>query len=229
MMRYRWYRVRLPSSLKKATQALAEREFVDDAPFGFSLIEDASSGRFRFWWKTQIAIARFDENGEPSFEHVASVNYIDFELFRAGKHLVLRVENPGRSCRDLLNAMEAVFGYGFYCKAITFERLHYPSFFKGFGPANLVGLKVVGALPSQGLLARVDLVSKEGMREREIPLLRGMKYKTEQAIFEIVFHGTRGQIAITSSGLIRTTGHLAPMLLDLVQRALPDLLESEEE
>lgn len=229
MMRYRWFRVSLPLRLEKVIQLLSDTPLVSDTPFGFSRIDDSQSGRLRFWWRTQVVVSHLDEYGEPSFEPIASVSFTDFEFLTLDKHLVLRVENPGRSCRDLLNALETVFGYGFYCKSITFEGAHYPSFFTGIGPANLVGLKVVGSLPNQGLLARVDLASKEGMLEEEIPLLQGMKYRTDQAIFEILFHGTRGKIAITSSGLIRTTGHLAPMLVDLVQQALPGLLERQEE
>lgn len=228
MMRYRWYLLRLPMSLEKATQELSEISFTNEAPFGFSRLGREKAGTFRFLWRTQVVVARLDNEGTPSFEPVASVNYTDFEIFISENSVILRVDNPGRSCRQLLNALEEVFGYGFFSDQITFEDIRYESILGDFSEARLIGLKVVGAVPNKGLLARIDLVSKEGMIEREISILQKLSYKSEQAVFEVVFHGIRGQVAIASSGLVRTTGQLAPMLVDLVQRALPKLIDTRK-
>ena len=53
-----------------------------------------------------------------------------------------------------------------------------------------------------------------------MPVLDGLKYKVEHAVFELVLGGLKGQIAFTANGTVKISGQVAPKLVSLVEEDL---------
>lgn len=227
--RYRWYSLKIPKAVTDIAQVILNRPLREDSQSGFSIADGEESSRFRFFWRTRVVVTLFDESGAPSYQQISSVEFTDFAIVKIRGRTYLRVENPGRSTRELLNALELALGFGFFCSPLTFEDVGSAAIFCQIDSVKLVGLKVVGAVVSEGLVARIELVAKQGMVEKDIQILEKIKYKVEQAAFEIIFRGIKGQIALSSNGLVRLTGHLSPKLLGLIEKSLPALSESAQE
>jgi hypothetical protein len=169
-------------------------------------------------------VTRFDDGGIPSYEEVASVNFTDFAIVTVGSALFLRVENPGRNMRDLLNALESIVGLGFTSKPLTFDKAKPTTIFKTVEVTKLVGLRVVGAVINDDLVARMEFASKQGMVIENMKLLDGLRYNVDSAVYELIYKGVRGQVAFASSGMVKISGQLAPKLVHLIERDLPKLM-----
>ena len=133
----------------------------------------------------------------------------------------LRIENPGRNVRDLLNALEALVGMGFTVRPIVFDKGQPSTVFRSVDASKLVGLKVVGAVLADDLVARMEFASKEGMVIEKMNVLNGLKYKVEHAVFELVLGGLKGQISFAANGTVKISGQVAPKLVSLVEKDLP--------
>ena len=115
----------------------------------------------------------------------------------------LRIENPSRNIRDLLNALESLVGLGFTIKPLTFDKAKPTTVFESVDVTKLVGLKVVGAVIDEDLVARMEFASKQGMIVESIESLDDLRYKVESSVFELIYDGVRGQLVLASSGLIK--------------------------
>jgi hypothetical protein len=225
LTRYRWYRIQLPRGDFELSSIIGDRPLTQDASFGFSRIEDAmGTSKFRFLWRTKVVVTRFDDDGSPSYQDVASVNFTDCAIVTIDAVTFLRVENPGRNIRDLLNALEALVGLGFTSKPLTFDRAKPTTIFENVEATKLVGLKVVGAVIDEDLVARMEFASKQGMIVENMTLLDGLRYHVDSAVFELIYEGVRGQVAFASSGVVKISGQLAPRLVHLIERDLPKLM-----
>lgn len=225
LTRYRWYRIQLPRDKFDLLSIIAGRPLTQDASFGFSRIEGAiGASKFRFLWRTKIVVTRFDDGGTPSYEEVDSVSFTDFAIVSVDGVTFLRIENPGRNIRDLLNALESIVGLGFTSKPLTFDKAKPTTVFESVEATKLVGLKVVGAVIGEDLVARMEFASKQGMIVENMKLLDGIRYNVDSAVFELIYEGVRGQVAFSSSGVVKVSGHLAPRLVHLIERDLPKLL-----
>jgi hypothetical protein len=171
-----------------------------------------------------VVVTRFDDKSTPSYEAVASVNFTDFTIITVDDVVFLRVKNPGRNIRDLLNALEFLVGLGFASKPITFEKAMPTTVFESVDVTKLVGLKVVGAVINEDLVARMEFVSKQGMIVENIKLLDSLRYNLDSAVFELIYEGVRGQVTFTSSGLVKISGQLALRLVHLIERDFPKLI-----
>lgn len=221
LSRYRWYKIQLPKTKIDLLQLITQQPLTQDGSFGFSVLENSISDvKYRFFWRTKVVITRFDEAGEPIYEQIESVNFTDFAIIPMDEVTLLRVENPTKSVRALLNALEFIIGFGFTCKPLTFERSRPTKIFESVDSAKLISLKVLGAVVDEDLVARMEFVSKQGMELGRIQLLHGLSYKIDYAVFELVSEGVRGQIAFASSGLVKISGQLSPKLLALVESDL---------
>ncbi|QQC65454.1 hypothetical protein I6I06_02020 [Paraburkholderia ginsengisoli] len=169
-------------------------------------------------------MTRLDDDGAPSYEEIASVSFKDFAIIDVDEATFLRVENPGRNLRDLLNALESLAGLGFRSKALTFEKAKPTTVFDSVESTKLVGLKVVGAVVDEDLVARMEFASKQGMIVENMKLLNDLRYSVDSAVFELVHEGVRGQVAFASSGIVKVSGQLAPRLVGLIERDLPKLM-----
>ncbi|WCM89942.1 hypothetical protein [Acidovorax sp. NCPPB 3576] len=165
-------------------------------------------------------MTKLDSEGLPTYEQIDSVSFTDFALVEIDDLTFLRVENPGRSVRDLLNALETLVGMGFTVKPVTFDKGQPTTVFSSVDTSKLVGLKVVGAVLADDLVARMEFVSKEGMAVESMTVLDGLKYRVEHAVFELVLGGLKGQIAFAANGTVKISGQVAPKLVSLVEKDL---------
>lgn len=225
LTKYRWYRVQVPGGTFDLRHMVASRPLTQDASFGFSRIDDAIDGaKFRFLWRTKIVATRFDDVGTPSYEEIASVCFTDFAICAVDGITFLRIENPGRNIRDLLNALESIVGLGFTSKPLLFDKAKPTTIFENVDAAKLVGLKVVNVVLDDDLVARMELISKRGMIVENMKLLEGRRYDVDSAVFDLVFEGVQGKVAFTSRGVVKISGKLAPRLVHLIERDLPKLM-----
>jgi len=225
LTRYRWYRIQLPNGTSELSSIITGRPLTQDTSFGFSLIEGSmGTSMYRFLWRTKVVVTLFDDDGNPSYEEVASIDYTDFAIITVDDTTFLRIENPRRNIRDLLNALESLIGLGFTSKPLTFEKIKPAVLFKSVDTTKLIGLKVVGAVVDEDLVARMEFASKQGMIIEDMRLLDGLNYNVASTVFELVYEGVRGQVAIASSGLVKVSGKLAPRLVHLIEKGLPKLM-----
>lgn len=193
--------------------------------YGFSRTESSTGTKLhRFFWRTKVIVTQFDDAGAPSYQEVASVNFTDFAIIEVDDKTFLRIENPGRNIRDLLNALEARVGLGFTSKLLTFEKAKPTTVFESIQSFKLIGLKVIGAVVEEDLVARMEFASKQGMLVEQMKLLDGLRYKLDSATYELVFEGIRGQLAFSASGVVKVSGQLAPKLVHLIEQDLAKLL-----
>lgn len=219
--RYRWFRIQLPARARDLAALVATRPFDSTSMYGFARVfGGSSSASYRFLWRTRVVVTKLDPEGLPTYEQVDSVSFTDFALVEIGDLSFLRVENPGRNVRDLLNALETLVGMGFTVKPVTFEKGQPATVFSSVDASKLVGLKVIGVVLADDLVARMDFVSKEGMVVENMTVLDGLKYKVEHAVFEIFLEGLKGQISFSANGTVKISGQVAPKLISLVEEDL---------
>lgn len=219
--RYRWFRIQLPARARDLAALVATRTFDTSATYGFARVAGAaSSASYRFLWRSRVVVTKLDPDGIPTYEQVDSVSFTDFALVEMGELTFLRVENPGRNVRDLLNALESLAGMGFTAKPVSFDKGQPTTVFSSVDASKLVGLKIVGAVLADDLVARMEFASKDGMVTENMTVLSGLKYKVEHAVFEVVLGGLRGQIAFAANGTVKISGQVAPKLVSLVEQDL---------
>jgi len=221
LTRYRWYRIQMPLGNNDLPKMISDNPLKQDASFGFSNIPDEfGNHKYRFLWRTKVAVTRFDDEGTPFYEEVASVNFTDFAIVLVEGTTFLRIENPGRNIGELMNSLESILGLGFTSKALTFEKTRPTTVFENVDSIKLVGLKVVGAVIDDDLVARIEFASKQGMIVENMKLLDDLRYKIDTSTYELVYEGIRGQLVLTSSGLAKIRGQLAPRLVYLIEQDL---------
>lgn len=225
LTRYRWYRIQLPLENLDLSSIIGNTPIMREATSGFLRIDCAlGTSKFRFLWRTKIVVTRLDDVGVPSYEEVASVNFTDFAIILVDDATFLRIENPGRNIRDLLNALESLVGLGFTSKPLVFDKAMPTTVFESVDATKLVGLKVVGAVIEEDLVARMEFASKQGMIAKNMKLLDGLRYNVDSSVFELIYKGVRGQVAFASNGMVKISGQLAPRLVHLIEQDLPKLM-----
>jgi hypothetical protein len=223
--RYRWYRIQFPRNDYDLSSIIASKPLSQNASFGFSHIEGTiGAPKFKFLWRTKVVVTRFDDEGVPSYEEVTSVNFTDFAIVPVDGSTFLRIENPSRNIRDLLNALESLAGLGFTSKPLTFDKTKPTTVFESVDVTKLVGFKVAGAVIDEDLVARMEFASKQGMIVENMKLLNGLCYKVESSVFELIYEGVRGHLVFASNGLVKVSGQLAPRLVHLIEQDLPKLM-----
>lgn len=223
-MRYRWYRIGFPNSMTNLSNILESRPLTQNTSFGFiSINDELDKDKFRFLWRTSIVVTHLDEVGEPIYDQVESVDFVDFVILKVDSISYLRIENPKRSNKELLNALEKTIGLGFTAKLIVFEKLEPKTLFQHLDLNKLIGLKITGAVIEKNLVASMEFSSKEGIEIDKIKLLEGRQHKIDLANFELVYNGLSGQVTFSSSGLVKITGKLAPKLIHLIEADLAKL------
>lgn len=222
MIRYRWFRIQLPESAWEIAAVIAKCPFYATSAYGFAQTsgEDGEDG-YRFFWRTRVVVTKLDAEGSPAYEEIDSVSFTNFAVVTLSNMTFLRIENPGRNIRDLLNALETLIGLGFTAKPIMFDKGWPSAVFSFVDSSKLVGLKVVGAVLADDLVARMEFASKEGLVIEKISVLAGLQYKIELAVFELILNGLRGQLAFSANGTVKISGQVAPKLLSLIEQDLP--------
>lgn len=167
-----------------------------------------------------MVITLMGDDGEPRYQEVATVNFTDFAVLNVDGEMFFRIENPGRSIRDLLNSLESLVGLGFTCKPVTFEKKKPVSVLESVEVAKLVGLKVTDAVLGKDLLARMEFSSKEGINPEKLAALEGVPHKTDSASYELIYGGVKGVLHFSSTGVVKVGGQLAPRLIHLIEQDL---------
>lgn len=227
-VKYRWYRIRLVRKEQDLGKLLARRPLAEGADFGFYRAESQKGEEsFRFVWRTTVTTTRVLDDGEAAVEQFQSFDVIGFSILSVGRLLLMRVENPNRNSRDLMNAIEGIAGFGFSCAAVTFEHARPVLLFDRIDESRLVGLKLAGAVIGEDLVARMEFVSRRGIDLEKMKILRGLQYKLDVAVFDCSFRGLKGQVSISSGGLVRLSGPLTPHLRELIQKELPNIVRAD--
>jgi hypothetical protein len=222
---YRWYRIQYPRENFEISSIIEGNPFTSKSNFGFAFIKDEFGNlKYRFLKRSKLTITVLDENGEPAYQDVLTVDVIDFSIFYIDSFVFLRVENPGRSIRALLNTLEKLIGLGFRCKAVTFEKIKPTEIFSNLDDTKLVGLKVTGILSGQNLKANLELTSNEGFVTDNIKILEGMRYSISSAVIDVLYEGLRGRVSLASTGLVKVTGKLTPKIIHIIEKSLPKSL-----
>ena len=219
-IRYRWFRIQLPVKTLDLTRLFSSHPFDAEYSYGFGITPD-NSASYRYLWRSRVVVTKVDEEGAPTYEQVESISFTDFSLIEISGLIFLRVENAGRSVRDLLNALETLTGMGFTAKPVLFDNDRPTTVFNSVDSAKLVGLKVIGAVVADDLVARMEFVSKEGMLVENMKILSSLKYKVDLAVYEVVLSGLKGQIAFAANGTVKISGQIAAKLISLVEQDLP--------
>ncbi|AYR27042.1 hypothetical protein RC54_18450 [Herbaspirillum rubrisubalbicans] len=169
-------------------------------------------------------MSTLDSEGSPTYQAIDSISFKDFSLFEREGTFFLRIENPGRNSRELFNALELLFGFGFSADAITFGRSKPTLIFGSVDSSKLIGLKVSGAVVGEEVVARMEFVSKYGIDVANVTALKGLRYNVDFASFDMLHQGVKGNIAIFANGVVKIAGQLSPLLLDLLEQELPALI-----
>lgn len=222
--KYRWYRIQLPSGTRDLSRVIAKHPLLPNTNQGFTKVEGSlGSPIYRFLWRSKVVITQFDDSGIPSYQEIDTVNYSDFAIVYVDGLTFLRVENPGRNIRELLNAIESLVGIGFTCKPLTFESAKPTRVFDHIKVIKLIGLKVSGAVLCEDLVARMEFASKQGISLDKLTVLEGIPHKIESACYELNYEGIKGQLAFALNGTVKVSGQLAPHLVHLIEQDLSKL------
>lgn len=225
MVRYRWYRIGMPKTVESLSDALLQRPFTQSDSFGFSrLNRDIEASPLRFYWKTKVVVTNFDEQGNASYSEILNINYNDFSLINIKNQLFMRVENPGRSIRELLNAIESIVGLGFSSESVLFRQFDPLKVFLDADSIKLIGLKVTDVVVSDDLISSMEFSSKQGINLNEVRVLDGLKYKVDTGVYELTYESARGQVSVSAGGLAKVSGQLASKLLHQLEANLPNYI-----
>lgn len=218
MNRYKWYRLGLSIKIKQFMKDLQKTEFTDAVSCGYIPLNKTANGQeFRFLWKSNITKTNFDKDGEPVIELIPTINYCDMHLFEHNGNNWLRLNNPPRSTKELMNSMEDIAGFGFYAESLQFPSNHLPTTLSNLNEAKLIGFKALGAVVENKAIFRIEGASKEGLALEEINFLKKLAYSIDSMTYEIVFERIRGQVCLSSTGLIKISGQLSPMILEFIE------------
>lgn len=228
LIRHRWYRIDLPPNYDLA-RTLSKMPLLESSRYGFYRVGGGDSERgFRFVWRTTIVATRYNALGEPEHEEYKSVCAMNLSLLYFGKKIFMRLDNPNRNVRGLMNALESASGFGFTCTPVTFESALPRLFLEQVDESRLLSIKVVASVAGEDLVSRMEFASKQGINLNRVRSLSGMTYRVESSVYHCVFRGVSGQIGITANGTVRLAGALTPRLLYYIQRELPLLSKSGE-
>jgi hypothetical protein len=229
-VRYRWFRVQMPRKDADLRSLLLRHPLREDSQFGFRLGDPTlNSEGFQFLWRSAVVVTRINDDFSPVYEQIASINLLTLATITINRMQFLRVENPGRNLRDLMNAMESVVGLGFSCRTVTFEGVRHDDFLrKGIDAARIVGLRIVGVADGD-VLVRMDFASKKGIDPKELRALKGVRYRVELAGLQCTYRVLKGLVSIATGGSVRFSGPLTPRLVSLFEKELPALVKVHDE
>ena len=219
MNRIRWFSIRLPQSIDSALKKIKGAPPFGGREFGFISVENDNSkiNSFRFLKKSLIKVPILSKNGTLKYQDVESVDGLLFEIFERDSSIWLKIEDPPRSVRDLLNGLENILGFGFSAQPFVFSLTQQSNALLRCDSHQLIGVRCIGHSVSNKFIARIDIASKEGLEPQKLSILKNIDFKIDQTTYEATYNMLRGQITFTSSGLVRTNGAASSFLIDCVE------------
>jgi len=215
--RYKWYQVRLPCSVAGFFTRLRAAGYDNASTSGFLTSEVESS--FRYIWPSTINAVRLDGEGNAEYQQVVTLNSQSVTVLNEHS-IIFRFENPSRSIREVLNALERVIGFGFACEQIAISDGLVQVALEKTTSKILNSLKVSGAIPKANSLARVELASKEGINTENFKLLGLGDFLIDAASYEVTYKGVKGQIGFSRSAACKISGPLTPFILSSIESVL---------
>jgi hypothetical protein len=226
-LRYKWYRLTLPFGVSNLVRELLNFPLTLESDCGFRPKQSDETGDcLRFAWRSTVSAVAFDEDGNPCTESVSTINFVDLKFFSRGEAVFLRVDNPGKSVKTLMNELGRIAGYGFSIQPIVFGDSTTPPFFDKFDQIRLVGLKLINVVFDRHVVGRVELASKEGIDLKAIWETTGKAYVVDTATYEVTARMIKGQLSFSKGGLVKVTDRLAPQFLDFFEGAIEKIAES---
>lgn len=221
MTRFKWYRIGLPCSYPQLLSRLKARRFTADSAWGFVPLSDPGEpSSHRFVWRSTVATFSLDSQGNSTRQVVDTVDSLVCRFFSAGETVWLRIDDPPRSPRDFLNALEAVSGFGFSAEPQSFSAKQQSQLLQRCDESRMVGLKLVGSSAEHRLVARIEIASKEGILPDQLGFLEELQYTVDHASYEVVQDRVKGQVTFTTSGAVRVSGALLPFIVAQLEALL---------
>lgn len=201
--RFKWYSVRLPCSVGDALQKLEKGRYEPTQRTGF--IVDAGERSFQFFWKTSIYATVIDPDGTSSSEEITSVCSQKIQIL-GEEHIFFRLEDPPRSSKELLNALDKIIGLGFSCEQVIVTDELIRNSIESFHSITLNTLKLSGAIHSIAAIARVEIASKEGIDQKSIDNFGLSQSLIEAGTYSVRYKGSSGQVGFTRTGMCKISG-----------------------
>ncbi|WP_212632104.1 hypothetical protein [Pseudomonas sp. KB-10] len=215
--RYKWYRVRLPCTISEFFARLRVAGYNSSSNTGFLCNEEELT--FRYMWPSIINAIRLDGEGNAEYQQVVTVNsQVVTVLGEQGA--IFRFENPSRSMREVMNALEGGVGFGFGCEQIIITDDLVQVALEKTTARTLNSLRVSGAISKVNALARVELASKDGIKVEHVKSLGLGDFLIDSASYEVTHKGLKGQIGFSRSAACRISGPLTPFILHSLEHAL---------
>jgi len=222
MTRYKWYRLGLPRDISHLIGGIKKKIFTAESVSGFIVMQSDSGGdNFKYAWRSKIAATDIDAEGNSVIQSILTVSVCEFSIFSKFDQVWLRVADPPRSSKELLDALESVVGFGFYVETIVFSSAVHAALLRNVDDCRLVSFKGVGAVAEEKAVARIEMASKSGLNLDRFDFLRKIDYSVDHALYEVVFRREKGQVAFSISGMVKIGGSLQPYILGLVESELP--------
>lgn len=226
-LRFKWFKLWLPDGLPALVRALKKSPMPMDGPSGFrQLREEGDAVYFRFAWRSTVSTTALDEDGNLTVQQVQTINFVDLKFFPVSGSIFLRVDNPGKSLRSLMNELGARAGYGFASQPVVFSDVQPPSFFSHFDQVQLVGIKLINVVFDRHVVGRIELASKEGIDLESLDVSR-KTYVVDTAVYDVLSRLVRGQLAFNKSGLVKVSERIAAQFLSVFEPTLESFLVSD--
>lgn len=221
MQRYRWYELQLPIEFDQFVEKIERLRLSTRSLVGFLKLESPrGESRFNFIWTTYLSSVSLHRDGSSKTEQIPTLSMCEVSLFKAKGRVWLRVLDPARSAKELLDSLERVGGFGFSATSVSLFGGNRTSFIPKGSEGRLISFKALRALPNESAVARIEAASKQGLDLGTFSLLGDGNYALEQLTYEIVYRQAKGQLTITNSGIVKVSGQLAPFLVDSVESTL---------
>src|SRR5688572_4932015 len=117
---YRWYLVKSNGKPLPPTFC-AKAVRVSGQDFWFSRGPSGDDGALRFYKRIQIPVERIGSSGDPETSQIESISSVEI-AFKDGRYgTLLKVTNPGRNMRSLMDSLEFVLGSGFSTRPLGLD------------------------------------------------------------------------------------------------------------
>lgn len=221
--RFKWYAIRFPCSVAEAFQKLERCRYDPTQATGF--VVDASDSSFQFFWTTPVFATIIDSDGVRSRNEILSVSSQQVHILGTDR-LVMRVQDPPRSSRELFNSLERLLGFGFTCDKITVTDALVRKSIDFFHSVTLNSVKISGSIPSMLAIARVELASKIGVEIDQVENFKLEGMIVDSASYTAKYRGLSGSVGFTRSGMCKISGELGPLIQSNIEGNLLDLVST---
>ena len=219
--RYRWYKLKIPRG-QDIENKLKRYQAQDRKHAVYFQGAEVGVEKFQYVSKKVIAFDLIDEDGNPGKGQVEAIEVTVFAFVKTGRKYFIRLENPSRNVGDLMSLLEKLVGFGFAIKPVVFSNLELGLAFGGVDEKKITSLKVSNVVLGRDIVSQMEFRSTSGLTPDKIKVLKGLSYKVDGIVYELYLQGISGRLSMSSSGVVRIAGRLAPRILDLLEEELPD-------